>query len=206
MTFPADRATEGPVSRTSRWAELGPTRTQFWTCPIDGHSDGSWTPDPVVTVRWEGDVAHCLAPDCGRTSTNPIPDDGRRWWLVASDVWGSVHTYQAPNGRAAIAAYRRDLTAAERHNGRSVRDTRDWLRAARLHIAAGPIGTRQAYEHDLAAAYAHRLSRWQQFDIEVAFNPGADAVAELAGRLPAEAAARIRRDVRARYLPEKARP
>lgn len=173
---------------------------RFWTCPIRGHSDGSRRTEAAPTVEWRNGVAHCLAPNCGRTSANPIPDDGRTWWLVGSETWGSVHTYEARNGRAAIAAFRRDVMAAERGNY-PIRVTRDSLARAGLHIAAGPIGTRQAYEYDLASAYASRLSRWQQFDVEAAVDPGAETCNELAARLPAETAARIRQDVRARYLP-----
>jgi hypothetical protein len=44
---------------------------RFWVCP-DGHSDGAWAGiSPAVTVAWDGDVARCLAPGCGRTSSGP---------------------------------------------------------------------------------------------------------------------------------------
>ncbi|MEV2239495.1 hypothetical protein [Micromonospora sp. NPDC049891] len=44
-------------------------RIKFWKCPISGHSRRN-SPDgwPVVTVEWDGDVARCTAPDCGRTN------------------------------------------------------------------------------------------------------------------------------------------
>ena len=122
---------------------------RFWTCPIRRHSDGSWRTGAVPTVEWRDGVAHCLAPGCERTSSNPIPDDGRTWWLVGSETWGSIHIYEARNGRAAIAAFRRDVVAAER-GSYPVRTTRETLARAGLHIAAGPIRTRRAFEYHLA--------------------------------------------------------
>jgi hypothetical protein len=51
---------------------LGDVRFQFWVCPIDGHSEGDWSATrPVTTVEWIGDVAHCRAPGCNRTSADP---------------------------------------------------------------------------------------------------------------------------------------
>lgn len=44
-------------------------RIDFWTCPVPGHSDRrGYHGEPVVTVEWDGDVARCTAPDCGRTN------------------------------------------------------------------------------------------------------------------------------------------
>jgi hypothetical protein len=45
---------------------------RIWFCPDRrGHS---WPPDRVVpTVEWRGDVAHCLYPDYGLTSTSSQP-------------------------------------------------------------------------------------------------------------------------------------
>lgn len=45
----------------------GKIRLQFWACPVDGHSDSDWQ-HPRETVRWDGDVARCTWPGCGRTS------------------------------------------------------------------------------------------------------------------------------------------
>lgn len=44
-------------------------RIRFWECPTSGHSRRR-NPDgwPVVTVEWDGDIARCTAPDCGRTN------------------------------------------------------------------------------------------------------------------------------------------
>lgn len=51
---------------------LGDVRFQFWVCPVAGHSEGDWRTTALVpTVEWVGDVAHCLAPDCTRTSADP---------------------------------------------------------------------------------------------------------------------------------------
>jgi hypothetical protein len=48
-------------------------RIKFWMCPVRAHGDRvderGW---PVVTVEWNGDVAHCTFPGCGRTSETPI--------------------------------------------------------------------------------------------------------------------------------------
>jgi hypothetical protein len=46
-------------------------RMRFWVCPVREHRGRNdaqgW---PVVTVEWHGDVAHCTAPGCGRTSVD----------------------------------------------------------------------------------------------------------------------------------------
>lgn len=184
--------------------ELGNVPVMFWTCPVRGHSDSD-RHNPRQTVEWRDGVAHCLTPGCGRTSDNPIPDDGRTWWIVGADTWTGVQIYEARNGRAALAAYRRDLFEAERANKRTVRDARDLIDAANLHVVVGPIGTRQAYEFDLARAYADELERWRDFIIIVATDPGPDTVDELGRqiveRYGADTAARIRDQVRADYLP-----
>lgn len=68
---------------------LGRARYQFWGCPVPGHSDrrgdNGW---PVVTVEWDGGVARCTAPGCGRTSAHPDPGDERHpdGWTVAEIV------------------------------------------------------------------------------------------------------------------------
>jgi hypothetical protein len=55
--------------KVRRDTATGATPIAFWLCPEPGHSDRS-SPDgrPVVTVEWDGDVARCTAPDCGRTN------------------------------------------------------------------------------------------------------------------------------------------
>lgn len=52
-------------------AVLGDVKVEFWLCPIPGHSEGTWRTELVQTVEWRGDVAHCLAPGCARTSAYP---------------------------------------------------------------------------------------------------------------------------------------
>lgn len=51
-------------------ALIGDLPIQFWTCPVEGHSEGTWRTELVQTVEWRGNVAHCLAPNCGRTSAD----------------------------------------------------------------------------------------------------------------------------------------
>lgn len=51
---------------------LGNARVQFWMCPVAGHGEG---PPLRETVRWIGDVAHCMEPGCGRTSADPKEQD-----------------------------------------------------------------------------------------------------------------------------------
>lgn len=48
---------------------------RFWVCPVREHGERrSERGMPVVTVTWVGDVAHCTAPDCDRTSVSVQPD------------------------------------------------------------------------------------------------------------------------------------
>jgi hypothetical protein len=50
---------------------FGNLRVKLWFCPVPGHSNRRGpTGQRVLTVEWDGDVAHCTAPGCGRTSTN----------------------------------------------------------------------------------------------------------------------------------------
>jgi hypothetical protein len=68
--------TDAPRGSVQPAADARPkVSIDFWTCPVWEHGDrwdaSGW---PVETVRWEGDVAHCTAPDCGRTSADPRPD------------------------------------------------------------------------------------------------------------------------------------
>lgn len=84
-------------------------------------------------------------------------DDGRQWWFLGSKLWMGVHPYAAANARAALAAYRRDLTDAELANGRSRRYTAEYLRAAELYVVEGPLTTSQAYERELGWSLAWEL-------------------------------------------------
>lgn len=74
--------------------------------------------------------------------------------------------YAARTGRAALAAHRRDLTAADRSNGFTVREVRGIQAAAGLHIVAGPLTTVQAYRYDLVCALASEATRWTEEIIE----------------------------------------
>lgn len=59
-------------------AVFGGIPVRFWVCPVEGHSDRRGPDGGLVeTVRWEGDVARCTAPGCGRPSA-ARPDAGRR--------------------------------------------------------------------------------------------------------------------------------
>jgi hypothetical protein len=58
----------------------------------------------------------------------------------------------AANARAALAAYRRDLTEAELANGRSKPETAEHLRAPQLIVVEGPLSTPEAYERELGWA------------------------------------------------------
>jgi hypothetical protein len=191
---------------------LGRMRCQFWACPVDGHSWGTWAGRELVqTVKWRGDLAYCLAPGCGRTSADPaeersdlrcVVDDGCRWWLCFGDSLGG-HMFPARTARNAVAAFRRELFIAERNSGRTVNFTRSWLAAAGLR-ATGPFTTIQAYEYDLAMAYGVQITRWSRDEIQVTTEPGAVpplAGIDLAEKLPRSEAAQIRREVRERYLP-----
>ena len=44
---------------------------RFWICPIEAHHHDYPEP-PRETVRWIDGVAHCMEPDCGRTSADPV--------------------------------------------------------------------------------------------------------------------------------------
>jgi len=197
---------------------LGNVRVRFWTCPVRGHSNSSTWPDgPAQTVEWRKGIAYCLKPGCWRTSADPktsrtglcvITDDGRRWWLLGATTWSGTHLYEARNARAALAAYRRDITTAERANGLSVRDIRYLTRASNLRVVAGPLTTVEAFQDDLARYYADALERQyhRAVDIEVASPAVPMTAVDLAERLDPAKAAMIRREVSARYLPVEVPP
>jgi len=50
---------------------IGNAPVMLWSCPMPSH--GTWTLGQTArqTVRWEGNVAHCCEPGCGRTSADP---------------------------------------------------------------------------------------------------------------------------------------
>lgn len=135
-----------------------------------------------------------------------LTDDGRTWWVCGANTWPGVHLYEARNGRAALAAYRRDLTAAERADGRGIRHTQQLLTASGLYVVAGPLTTPQAHELDLAMALAEEATRWTSDHYEVPIeNPmSAPGVQDMFRRITPEKAARIRAHVLAAYLPREA--
>lgn len=187
-------------------------RILFWLCPIREHSSGAWEPgEPVPTVEWRRGIGYCLVLGCGRTSADPktaaadqrtVVDDGRIWWLLGAASWSGVQLYEAATGRAALAAYRRDLYDAERAGGRPVRETRRLLTASDLHVVAGPITTVAAYQFDLARAYADLLERETRCDVSVPFPTTVLVTVDLAERIDPGKAAHLRARVRAAYLPK----
>jgi hypothetical protein len=81
-------------------------------------------------------------------------DDTRRWWICGATTWSACIPYAAPTARSALAEYRRDVIAAERAKGWSVRDATEFVRAAGLCVVAGPLSTAQARERDFGYALA----------------------------------------------------
>lgn len=191
-------------------------RARFWTCPIDGHSTSRGLRplhELTQTVEWRDGIAYCLTPGCGRTNTDPadqaadrrlVVDDGRRWWLLGGELWGGTQLYRGRNARTVLAEYRRDLTAAERANGRPVAETRHYLTVARLHVVAGPWTTVDAYQYDLVRSYGDALESRYGFNVAVGFPATPLGSVDLAERLDPDTAAHIRADVRATYLPSEA--
>lgn len=53
----------------SQHSPLRDVRVRIWFCPDRAHAHPAQPLRP--TVRWVGDVAHCLEPGCGRTSADP---------------------------------------------------------------------------------------------------------------------------------------
>lgn len=132
----------------------------------------------------------------GAAEADGVVDDGRRWWFVGADTWPTEHSYAASNGRAALAAYRRDLTEAERAGGRSVREIAVILRCAKLQVTGGPMSTPEAYERDLGWALATEVTRWTS---DVAHTP-VTSVADCKPRLSDEQIAAVRADVLRRFV------
>lgn len=96
-----------------------------------------------------------------------LTDDGRRWWFLGAALWVGVHPYAAVNARAALAEYRRDLTAAEIANGRSRRETAEYLWGAGLCVVDGPLSTPAAFAREFGWALAWALCEWSA-DVPVA--------------------------------------
>ncbi|MER7331794.1 MULTISPECIES: hypothetical protein [unclassified Micromonospora] len=122
--------------------------------------------------------------------------DQRRWWRVAASNVGRSHLYEAPNQRAAIAAFRRDLSEAERTNGRSRRETDLWLRANDF-TAQGPLTTAQAFAIDFRWELAAAIDRWSPLQ----HDPDSGVTEEHAQRygLSDERIERIRQQVATKY-------
>lgn len=192
-------------------AAIGNLTFTFWACQIDGHSEGDWAPARLVqTVEWRKDIAYCLVPGCSQTSADDadrradlrmVTDNGRRWWLLGGVLWTGLNLYAAPTERQAIAKHRRDLMAAERAGGRSIRDVTYWIQAARIRAVAGPLTTVAAYEYDLVCGYATALDKWttETTLVPVNGNYPYDGIA-LAARIDPHLAAVIRRNTRNHFL------
>lgn len=56
-----------------------PVRIRFWVCPVAEHRDRRDDHGmPVATVEWDGNgTAHCMAPDCDRTSATKPEETSR---------------------------------------------------------------------------------------------------------------------------------
>lgn len=130
-----------------------------------------------------------------------VTDDGRRWWVVGAKTWPGTHIYEARAGRNAVAAYRRDLIAADTGSGGfSLRHATDIARAAELHVVAGPLTTVIAYQHDLGQALADEVCKWKNYDITAPIGPiHPDDMARAVQVLGIETVERIRRQVLAHY-------
>jgi hypothetical protein len=133
-----------------------------------------------------------------------VIDDGRRWWVVGAKTWTGTHLYEAPAGRNALAAYRRDLIAADHNNGFSLRHATEIARAAQLHVVAGPLTTVIAYQNDLGQALADEACRWTDYDLTAPIGPILpDDMAKAVRVLGIETVERIRQQVLARYTKAK---
>lgn len=135
--------------------------------------------------------------------TDLPPDDDRTWYAVGAKPWATYQIYQAAHARAAVAEHRRKLTAAELSTGKPLAEVRRDLTAADLRVVAGPLRTREAFQLELADAYAAGLAHWRDAVDTVPLG----APIELGGtkRIAdqvAEEAAAIRARILARYLPD----
>ena len=50
---------------------------QFWMCSDPEHT----------MVEWRGDVAHCMTPECGRTSADAVDADVTRPYVPECEAW-----------------------------------------------------------------------------------------------------------------------
>jgi hypothetical protein len=172
---------------------------KFWVCPVVEHREPG--PGTHQTVAWDGDVARCLTTGCGRTSAQPLVDDGRTWWALKSDLWASVWVEQAPHRRAAIAAIRREFTAAERDKGTPWRDIRELFTLGQVTVCAGPLTTPQAFDVAVAVALSAEVDRWGMDRVELVFDPAnPDQVQDLIRHLTTEAGPAKTRRVCAQVL------
>lgn len=134
----------------------------------------------------------------GIAEEDGIVDDGRRWWYIGAVIWPTLHLYPGPNGRTALAAFRRAIIDAEIAKGESRRSAVAFVQAAGLHVDCGPLTTPQAYEHEVGWAWAWASCH---FSTDV---PNTPATAEQALPFDLDKAARIRADVRRIFLQRKA--
>lgn len=76
-----------------------------------------------------------------------IADDGRRWWGVSGNGYGTPWFYPARSGRQAVAQHRRESIAADRAQGHSLRSATLFARSLGL-THTGPHTTREAFVLD----------------------------------------------------------
>lgn len=68
---PDTREAPAPADTLAAWLPLLDVPVRIWFCPVREHRDRrNDRGGPVVTVTWDGPVASCTAPGCGRTSAN----------------------------------------------------------------------------------------------------------------------------------------
>lgn len=93
-------------------AAIGNAPIQFWMCPVRQHGDRTDASGrPVVTVEWQGDIARCTAPGCGRTST-PDPADPGHYDRDSAIVFNAITETLSARGRFAALSDRSAATAA----------------------------------------------------------------------------------------------
>lgn len=134
--------------------------------------------------------------ELGIAEQDGIVDDGRRWWYISAIFWSAtLHVQDAPNRRAALAAFRRDLIDAEVANGRSRREATALARVAGLKVVEGPLTTPAAYEREVGWAWAWKACKFTDL---IPSTPATEA--EVWPHVEAEDAARIRDGVRRMFL------
>jgi hypothetical protein len=136
-----DRDSEYTVTRGGGTVAViwGPAVEGDWFLKLSGGVERITTRDGALTKVTELVELANRKPD----------DDGRTWW-ACSATNPVMFFYEAPNMRAALAEFRRDLTAGMRQAGISFRDIRKNLAGADIRAVAGPLTTPAAYDLDTA--------------------------------------------------------